>query len=74
MFKRLLGKLLILLGCFLVCGSVIYQVILLYREFGGLNSGYLILHWSLLGVLGIVLFPIGTHILSNDKDKKDKDK
>ncbi len=70
MLKRLLGKLLILLGCFLVCGSVIYQVILLYKEFGGLNSGYLILHWSLLGVLGIVLFPIGTHLLGDNNNKK----
>lgn len=74
MLKRLLGKLLILAGCILVCWSVIYQVMLIYEEFGGLNSGYLVFHWSLFGVFGIVLLPIGLRLLEHDKDKNDKDK
>lgn len=69
MLKRLIGKLLILIGCLSVIGSIAYQILLIYWEFGGLNSGYLILHWSLLGLLGILLFPIGIR-LTKRKDKK----
>lgn len=72
MLKRLIGKLLIIIGCLSVLGSIAYQIMLLYWEFGGLDSGYLIVHWSLLGILGILLLPIGKKIISHKGKKEDK--
>lgn len=72
MLKRLIGKLLIIIGCLSVLGSIAYQIMLLYWEFGGLDRGYLIVHWSLLGILGILLLPIGKKIISHKGKKEDK--
>lgn len=72
---KTLGKLLNLIGVLSVVFAVVYQVYLNYTEFGKWYSGYIIIHWSLVGLLGLFLLPIGYGMIerSGKKSKKDSD-
>lgn len=75
---KLLGKLLNLIGIFSCIFAVVYQVYLNFEQFGKWYSGYIVIHWSLIGLLGLFLFPIGYRLMEKlgkcerrEKDKKD---
>lgn len=71
---KTLGKLLNLIGVLAVVFAAVYQVYLNYAEFGKWYSGYIIIHWSLVGLLGIFLLPIGYRMIERSgKKRKDKD-
>lgn len=71
---KTLGKLLNLIAVLAVVFAAVYQVYLNYTEFGKWYSGYIIIHWSLTGLLGAFLFPIGYGIIERSGEKrKDKD-
>lgn len=69
---KTLGKLLNLIGVLAVVFAVVYQVYLNYTEFGKWYSGYIIIHWSLIGLLGMFLLPIGYRLMERAGKKKDK--
>lgn len=77
---KLLGKLLNLIGIIGCIFAVAMQVYLNFEQFGKWYSGYIVIHWSLLGLLGLFLFPIGYRFMEKsgkrerrEKDKKDND-
>lgn len=71
---KTLGKLLNLIGVLAVVFAAAYQVYLNYMEFGKWYSGYIIIHWSLVGLLGVFLLPIGYGMIERSgKKRKDKD-
>lgn len=71
---KLLGKLLNLIGVLGCIFAVVYQLYLNYTEFGRWYSGYIVIHWSLMGLLGLFLFPIGYRLMERTGKKKDKGK
>lgn len=72
---KTLGKLLNLIGVLSVVFAAAYQVYLNYTEFGKWYSGYIIIHWSLTGLLGAFLLPIGYGMIERSgKKRKDKGK
>lgn len=71
---KILGKLLNLIAVLAVVFAVVYQVYLNYTEFGKWYSGYIIIHWSLIGLLGLFLLPIGYRMIERSgKKRKDKE-
>lgn len=70
---KLLGKILNLIGIVGCILAVVYQVYLNYNEFGKWYSGYIIIHWSLSGLLGIFLILIGYKLIEKTNNKKNKD-
>lgn len=72
---KTLGKLLNLIGVLAVVFAAVYQVYLNYTEFGKWYSGYIIIHWSLTGLLGVFLLPIGYRMIERSgKKRKEKEK
>lgn len=71
---KLLGKLLNFIGAIGCIFAVVYQVYLNYTEFGKWYSGYIVIHWSLIGLLGLFLFPIGYRLMDRTRKKKGKRK
>lgn len=72
---KTLGKLLNLIGVLAVVFAAVYQVYLNYAEFGKWYSGYIIIHWSLAGLLGVFLLSIGYGMIEwSGKKRKDKEK
>lgn len=67
---KLLGKLFNLIGVLGVVLAAVYQVYLNYTEFGKWYSGYIIIHWSLTGLLGLFLLPIGYRMIERARKKK----
>lgn len=60
---KLIGKLLIAIGLLGTIFSVVYQVYLNFTQFGTWYSGYIIIHWSMIGFLGIIFLRIGLKII-----------
>lgn len=73
---KLLGKLLNLIGIIGCIFAAVYQVYLNFEQFGKWYSGYIIIHWSLIGFLGLFLFPIGYRLMekSGKRERREKDK
>ena len=72
---KTLGKLLNLIGILAVVFAAVYQVYLNYTEFGKWYSGYIVIHWSLVGLLGAFLLPIGYRMIERSgKKRKDRGK
>lgn len=72
---KTLGKLLNLIGVLAVVFAAVYQVYLNYVEFGKWYSGYIVIHWSLVGLLGAFLLPIGYRMIERSgKKRKDRGK
>ncbi len=72
---KTLCKLINLIGVIAVVFSMAYQVYLNYAEFGKWYSGYIVIHWSLVGFLGVFLLPIGYGMIERSgKKRKDKGK
>ncbi len=72
---KTLGKLLNLIGVLAVVFAAVYQVYLNYAQFGKWYSGYIVIHWSLVGLLGAFLLPIGYRMIERvGKKKKEKEK
>lgn len=72
---KLLGKFFNLIGVLGVALAAVYQVYLNYTEFGKWYSGYIIIHWSLVGLLGVFLLPIGYRMIERSgKKRKEKEK
>lgn len=70
---KLLGKLLNLIGVLGCIFAVAMQVYLNFEQFGKWYSGYIIIHWSLVGLLGLFLLPIGYRMIERAGKKKGKD-
>ena len=72
---KTLGKLLNLIGILAVVFATVYQVYLNYAQFGKWYSGYIVIHWSLIGLLGVFLLPIGYGMIERvGKKRKEKEK
>lgn len=73
---KLLGKLLNLIGILGCIFAVVMQIYLNFEQFGKLYSGYIIIHWSLIGLLGLFIFPMGYRLIekSGKKERREKDK
>lgn len=71
-----LGKLLNLIGVLGVVFAAVYQVYLNYAQFVKWYSGYIVIHWSLIGLLGLFLLPIGYKMIeraSKKRERREKD-
>ncbi len=66
---KLLGKLLNLIGVLGCIFAAVYQVYLNFTEFGKRYSGYIVIHWSLIGLLGVFLIPIGLEMIEKSYKK-----
>ncbi len=66
---KLLGKLLNFIGVLGCIFAVVYQVYLNFTEFGKWYSGYIVIHWSLIGLLGVFLIPIGLNLIEKSYKK-----
>ncbi|MCM1297531.1 MAG: hypothetical protein NC311_18490 [Muribaculaceae bacterium] len=66
---KLLGKLLIILGVLGCVFAVGFQVYLNFIEFGKWYSGYIIVHWSLIGLLGVFIIPSGMKLIEKSCKK-----
>lgn len=69
---KLLGKLLNLIGVIGCIFATVYQVYLNFTEFGKWYSGYIVIHWSLIGLLGVFLIPIGLEMIEKSYKKHDR--
>lgn len=69
---KLLGKLLNFIGAIGCIYAVVYQLYLNYTEFGKWYSGYIVIHWSLIGLLGLFLFPIGYRLMEKTGKKRER--
>lgn len=69
---KLLGKLLNFIGVLGCIFAVVYQLYLNYTEFGKCYSGYIVIHWSLIGLLGLFLFPIGYRLMEKSGKKSER--
>lgn len=50
---KLLGKLFAVIGLLGIIFSTVYQMYLNFTQFGTWYSGYIIIHWSMIGFLGV---------------------
>lgn len=71
---KLLGKLLNSIGVLGCIFAVAMQVYLNFEQFGKWYSGYIVIHWSLIGLLGLFLFPIGYRLMEKSGKKERKEK
>lgn len=69
---KLLGKLLNFIGVLGCIFAAVYQVYLNFTEFGKWYSGYIVIHWSLIGLLGVFLFPMGYKFIENTRKKRER--
>lgn len=69
---KLLGKLLNFIGVLGCIFAVVYQLYLNYTEFRKWYSGYIVIHWSLIGLLGLFLFPIGYRLMERTVKKRER--
>lgn len=72
---KLLGKFLNLIGILGCIFAVAMQVYLNFEQFGKWYSGYIVIHWSLIGLLGLFLFPIGYRLMEKSgKERTEREK
>lgn len=70
---KTMGKLISTLAILGIIFSVVWQVILNFEQFGKWYSGYIIVDWTLCGLVGILLLPFGFRLMTTVKDKKKDD-
>lgn len=69
---KFLGTLLNLISILGIILAVVFQMYLNYTEFGVWYSGYIIVHWSLAGLIGLFILPLGYRLIENSGKNKDK--
>lgn len=65
---------LILVGLGLIFGASIYQAVLIYERTGFIYLGddLIILHWSLLGYLGLIPLGIGYLLMKHSYNRRNR--